>query len=596
MNNLFLNQRPKAIEIVTDDGTNIADSSFFRMESMELREKLCSKEVLKFGCCEAAVISFKTSYVRFSMAGKWLNVSFRMEDGTAYDIGRYKVDSDKPSANRQLRKIEAYDAMLDILTADVITWYNTILPDMESKVTLKQFRDSFFAFLGVEQQQATLPNDSMTIQRTVDADKLSGQTVVTAICEINGCFGHIGRDGKFQYIFLKEMIEGLYPRDDLYPADDLFPSDPKNAETIGSSYYINCEYEDYTTARINKLLIRQEEDDVGAVYPAGEISQSDNCYTVQGNFLVYGKSTEELQTIAANLYETIRRVWYRPAHVVAKGNPCLEVGAGIRLRTKYEIVYTYILQRTLKGIQALRDTYDAEGEQYQRKIDNDVREQIAQLRGKANKLTRTLEETRSEIVDIEKGLSTRIAQNADSIALEAKRATEAEGTLAAQISVNAQNILLKVSKDNIVGEINLSSEVAKIQAAKIDLVGLVNATEFTSKYATITNLNASNVRISSLEGDHVSVGDLNASNGRIGNLEADHVSVSDLVAVNARFNNLNASNITTGTIDGDRVVINNARLHNSTYITGALAFSNRSVKWGQITVGATTYRVLMEDD
>lgn len=409
----------KQLKIAFDGG--IITNTELHSQQFELNESLCSEDKLQFGCCEASSIRFKISNLFTSLEGKWLTVSQTLggNTGEPFILGRYKVESDVPTADRRFRDVVAYDVLHEILIADVLDWYNTILPDTTSEVTLKQFRDSFFSFLGVEQQQIALPNDVMMVEKTVDTNKLSGKAVITAICELNGCFGHIGRDGKFHYVFLQEMAEGVYPRNDLYPQDNLYPADAMHMETINKSHYISAKYEDYITARIDKLQIRQEEDDIGCIYGTGS-----NCYVVQDNFLVYGKSTADLQIIAENLYAVISKIWYRPAHVEAKGNPCLEVGDGIRLRTRYETVCTYILQRTLSGIQALRDTYDADGDPRQRENVNTVNESINQLKGKANVLKRTVEETNSRITDVEAGLESQITQTADQITTSVSRTYE----------------------------------------------------------------------------------------------------------------------------------------------------------------------------
>ncbi len=534
---------------ISGDGFTFSHKDMYS-NSLELTESLCSESTLRFGCCEASKFKVRILNNVLSLTGKEIIVSETLKGGedTPFILGHYKVFSDKPTADRKYRDIVAYDAMYDIINADVAAWYNTILPEADSTVTLKEFRDSFLAYFGIEQEDTTLVNDFMTVTKTIEPTKLSGKTVITAICEINGCFGHIGRDGSLQYIHLKEMAEGLYPSDTLYPADDLYPRDPLNAELISKSHYISATYEDFTTAKINKLLIRKEEDDAGYPYGTG-----DNCYVVQDNFLVYGKSEEELEVIAANMYSVIHKLWYRPAHVEAKGNPCLEVGDGIRLSTRYEIIYTYILQRTLKGIQALRDTYDAEGEQYQSEKVNSTREQIIQLKGKTNKLTRTLEETRSEIIDMERGLSTRITQNATDITLEATRAEEAEEALSASIKVNADNINLKVSKNNIISEINQTAENITISAQKIDLVGLVEADELTAKYATLEHVYTTTANIEYLISQKADLTELNVVQASIESLSANKASVTDLAATNT-----NVTNLTSRTANLEDAIINKA--------------------------------------
>ena len=421
----------KQLNITVGDSTY--NNHSFEAENMELTERLCSGKVLRFGCCEASTL--KIRFINRDMSIKDMKMDIYMdlkgEEVGQYPFGQYKVSSDKPTANRKYRDIVAYDAMHDIITADVAAWYNTILPEEDSKVPLKQFRDSFFAHFGIEQEEVALVNDDMIITRTVAPVQLSGKTVITAICEINGCFGHIGRNGRFRYVFLPELKEGTYPAE--------------------SMRYIKAEYEDFTTARITKLQIRQEEDDIGCTYGTG-----DNCYVVQDNFLLYGKSTEELTTIAGKMFSVIKNVWYRPAHVEARGNPCLEVGDAIRISTEHAEIYTYILKRTLKGIQALRDTYDAEGEQYQKQKVNSVREQIIQLKGKANTLQRTIEGTKSTITDVEKGLQSQITQNAGSITSEVKRATEAEGELSNRIQQTADSFAVEINsiQDQIDGNIS----------------------------------------------------------------------------------------------------------------------------------------------
>lgn len=434
-------------------GTTLTNAEY-QTETMTITESICDEQELQFGCCNASSFEIKVLDTIENFKGKKMKVSILLAgQDEPYQLGEYKVYSDKPTADRLYKDIVAYDAMYDILNAEVSGWYNSLAFPM----TFRAFRDSFCAYMGVEQEEITLINDDMVVEKTIDPGELPGKTVIEAICEINGCFGHIGRNGKMRYVVLEQMIEGVYPADDLYPSDDLYPADPMGTTEVSRSNYISCQYEDFICQHIDKLQIRQEENDIGAIAGTG-----DNCYIIEDNFLVYGKSAADLQTIADNVLSVIGVVWYRPAQVEARGNPCLEVGDGILLHTTRETIYTYILQRTLKGIQALKDSYTAEGEEYRTGQVNGIMKSIIQLKGKSNVLTRTVEETKLELKDVNENLS-------------------------AQISINAQQILTKVSKDNIVSEINQTAESIKIKAERIDLVGIVNADEMVVKYATIDN-------------------------------------------------------------------------------------------------------------
>ena len=112
-------------------------------ESMELVERLCSESTLRFGCCEASVFKMRVLNMVTSLKGKILKISMDLTGNQtgSIDIGNYKVDTDKPTADRRYRDIVAYDAMYDIINTDVADWYNGLAFPM----TLKAFRDSFFS-------------------------------------------------------------------------------------------------------------------------------------------------------------------------------------------------------------------------------------------------------------------------------------------------------------------------------------------------------------------------------------------------------------------------------------------------------------------
>lgn len=535
--NLFLKDSvDKQLNIVSDDGKINITNTELHQEKFELTESLCSESELTFGACEAGMIKFTVSNVFLPMKGKWLTAKMTLDGhkDKPFQIGRYKVYSDTPTADRTCRDVVAYDALYDILSSDVTDWYNQILPQKDSKVTLKQFRDSFFNHFGVEQEEVSLVNDEMIIEKTVEVkasssgssdtaekstigEAISGKEVLFCILEINGCMGNIGRVGKFRYVYLTQEMQGLYPANDLYPADDLYPRNPKST-SISKSQYISAQYEDYIVRTIDKLQIREKENDIGAI-----VGDGGNTYVIEGNFLVYGKGTKELNEIGEKTLSKIKGIIYRPFSADCKGNPCLEVGDAVRLATKYELIETYILKRTLKGIQALRDDLEADGEEYRTSKVNGIQRSILQLKGKSNTLERSIEETKSTIVDVEKGLqsqitqtateirsevknttdglssrinqnassitaevnratnaegtlSSKITQTAESITAEVKRATEKEGQLAAAIQINAEGITSKVSRDSVVSEINQSAEGLKIRADLLELRGSVEMT------------------------------------------------------------------------------------------------------------------------
>ena len=379
---------------ITGTGISITNSNMDG-ERFSIEEILNSGRDLNFGECNSAKLSFSVGYYDKSIVGMELTAKTTPSGGTAFQFGKYRVVSDEPTADRKWRDVVAYDALYEILKMNVAGWYNTLLPNTNSSVTLKQFRDSFFTLVGITQKSVTLVNDSITITRTVDPKVMTGKTVLNAICQLNGCFGRIGRDGQFEYVFLAVPAEGLFPADDLYPADDLFPEEYgfESNERYEHGTYISCKYEDFLTQVIDKLEIRLSDDSPGVSVGSGE-----NVYIIKNNFLLFDKDSTALTSIANNILGVIGGVWYRPCNVDAVGNPCLECGDGIRINTTDRMVIdTIILKRKIKGIQSLKDNLIADGLEKRENDENTLQEQIVQVKGGIRKVEADLIEAQTII-------------------------------------------------------------------------------------------------------------------------------------------------------------------------------------------------------
>jgi len=375
---------------ITGTGISITNSNMDG-ENFSIEEVLNSGRDLTFGECNAAKLSFSVGYYENSMVGKILTASTTPGDGAAFQFGQYKVASDEPTADRKWRDVVAYDALYEVLKKDVASWYNTLLPNANSSCTLKQFRDSFFTAVGITQETVTLPNDSMTVTRTVDPKAMTGKTVLNAICELNGRFGRIGRNGNFQYVLPDKPEEGLFPRNTLYPSETLYPKAYgfEDREEYENGTYISCKYEDFLTQVIDKVVILKSDDQIG-----GEAGTGNNVYIIKNNFLLFDKTNTELATIAATIYGEINGIWYRPCVIEAVGNPCLECGDGIRVKTTDGVdIDTIIWKRKIKGIQSLRDSITADGLKTRENDGNTINEQIVQIKGNIRKVEADVVET-----------------------------------------------------------------------------------------------------------------------------------------------------------------------------------------------------------
>lgn len=467
--------------VISVVGTNQKiDNSMLEIGTFALEESLCSESELKFGACEANCVKFTARNTAGNIIGKTISIEETIDGDNQNPMpyGVFKVASDVPTADRTKRQITAYDAMYDIINTDVKSWY----AGLSFPMTLRQFRDSFFAHLGIEQAVATLPNDSMAVNKTIVATQtddssavteesaISGKTVVTSICEINGCFGNINRNGKFEYVFLKAITSALYPAEDLFPADNLFPSDANTESMTG--HYITFDYEDFQSKAITQLEIKTSEDNAGAI-----VGTSGNNYSITGNFLVSDKTGAELEQIANNLLPIMKQAAYTPIKsCTCVGNPCLTLGEPIRFNTTREIVETYLLQRTLTGVQSKRDSISAQGTQTHSAKVNSIRDTIESVQRRTSKLERNADHLLSEYEDLEKNTSSKFEQTAESIATEVKRATDAEGELKSNITQTADAITAEVTRaQKAEGQLDASLELKLGRDENDQVISMINA-------------------------------------------------------------------------------------------------------------------------
>nr|DAL50399.1 MAG TPA_asm: Endo-N-acetylneuraminidase [Caudoviricetes sp.] len=454
--------------VISVVGTNQKiDNSMLEIGTFALEESLCSESELKFGACEANCVKFTARNTAGNIIGKTISIEETIDGDSQNPMpyGVFKVASDVPTADRTKRQITAYDAMYDIINTDVKSWY----AGLSFPMTLRQFRDSFFANLGIAQVETSLVNDSMTVNKTIVATQtddssavteessISGKTVVTAICEINGCFGNINRNGKFEYVFLKAITSALYPAEDLFPSDNLFPSDANTESMTG--HYITFDYEDFQSKAITQLEIKTSEDNAGAI-----VGTAGNNYSITGNFLVSDKTGSELEQIANNILPVMKQAAYTPIKsCTCVGNPCLTLGEPIRFNTTREIVETYLLQRTLTGVQSKRDSISAQGTQTHSAKVNSIRDTIESVERRTGKLERNADHLQSTYEDLEQQTSSKFEQTANSIAAEVNRAQKAEGELDASLELK----LGRDENDQVISMINASADQIMLRGNRI---------------------------------------------------------------------------------------------------------------------------------
>lgn len=504
----------KQLNIEVIGTKHVIDNSTREQDTFTLTETLNDGTELKFGSCLPNQISFTGREVPIATKGMKLRVTETLEgnENDPFVYGTYTVQSDTPTADRTKRQIVAYDAMYDIINADVKSWYD----GLSFPMTLKAFRDSFFAYLGIEQKETSLVNDSMTVNKTlvttqsedssVTAEStISGKTIIEAICEINGAFGNIGRGGRFEYVILKAIISALYPAEDLYPREDLFPSDANTESMTG--HYITFDYEAFQSQAITQLEIRADDSTAGAI-----VGTSGNNYVISGNFLISDKTGAEMKQIADNLLPVIAQAEYTPIKsCTCVGNPCLELGDPIRFNTSREIVESYILQRTLTGVQSKRDAIASAGTEKHAVQNQTTREMVESIKRRTHALEETADHMQSTYEDLEQQTSSKFEQAADAIEAEVLDRKNADLEMRTKIAATAHSVAITASggEQSVGITIQLYDENGnlidtKSDGANITITGFVRFNDLEN--AGSTTINGANITTGYINCDRLSGG------------------------------------------------------------------------------------------
>ena len=340
------------------DGSYLTNTEIAQ-ESFSLTETLNDSSELKFGGCNAACFKIRirssvpntakkkvtVKVYSFEQANIWIKIvsgtpmAYNIDTGSTsalpedyFTFGTYTILTDRPTPDKKYRDITAYDVLYDVINKDVHTWYDSLYNTYTS-VTLKQMRESFLNYYHIPFVSFTGVNDSVTVSKNITSSSISGKNILGSICELNGCFGFINREGKFVCKVLEPTSVKQYDR------------------------YLQgqIDYDETIANRITMIGIANDKE-------SAVIGTAGNEYLLNSNPLLVGFSKAELESIATALLPVISVTEYRPYNVKTYGDPCVEVGDYITIPTQGLTVTSYVLDRTITGTQAMRDRLEAKGE------------------------------------------------------------------------------------------------------------------------------------------------------------------------------------------------------------------------------------------
>ena len=323
--------------LVLDDGTEISAGKVGRnaIRSLTCTEAVSSTTDL----CPGAACACKLEITLWVEPGSNLLITsgtrlahYREdESGTRTLCGTYWAV--KPTRQtRNTYKIYAYDAVsrLDGIQS---TWLRSI--QGQFPMTLWAFAQLVAQRCGVEIANDVLPRSGDYQVQAFYADDLTGRQLLAWVAQAACTFLRSMPDGRLEFAWYAERgTPGIGPE--------------TGKKQIG--YYSgSLSYEDYQTAPIDKVQIRQSDNDVGVLYPTGETGT--NALIIQGNLLLTTQTSDALRPVAQAIYETMQGVCYTPIQVdIPYTADAFAPGQIISLTDAYgRRMQTYVMSRTISG-------------------------------------------------------------------------------------------------------------------------------------------------------------------------------------------------------------------------------------------------------
>lgn len=314
------------------------------MESMSLEESLYDEDEIVLGKCNSALFTVKVADFSENIKGRNMSVSVALTNETldasmTYKVGEFIVQSVERTSDRRWKIIRAVDYMSKF-DKDITNWYNnTLFPNDSMTRTVNTIVQMLCTYIGVSyNSNTTLINGTITVSKGIEAEVLTGREFLEMICEFNNVYGHFDENGVLQFIKLQ------------------------NAQTPESiSTYKSCDYEDYSVLPITMVTVLDEEGKfrVGAAV-GGPGIVTNNIYIIN-NYLMFGVSDADANTAITNIVNETRYISFRPNTTVANGLMYMGLGTQYEVETSNDTVQSFVLKRSINGIQAMQSTLESHG-------------------------------------------------------------------------------------------------------------------------------------------------------------------------------------------------------------------------------------------
>lgn len=328
-------------------------------------------------------------------------------------------------------KVIAYDYVAK-LDKDLSDWLSALADSFP--MTLQDFAEGVCEQCGVSLYNSYIQNGDYVIQ-AFSVSSVTGRELLQWAAQVAGQFVRATPKGQIEFAWY------VANNDVTIVAEK---TDDDNSVVFYSG---SLSYEDFVVAPVEKIQIRQGEEDVGTIYPTD--LESGNTYILEGNCLLSSDTSDNLLSIAQSLYQRLMNVEYVPMRVEIPYNSKVKVGDIISITDANGVTFvTYITNCVANGhtmsLESVGNQYrdsvsavnarsyqNLKGRVFNLSVSVDgLKTQAKDLEGAYSELSQTVEGIGTAVADAEDNI-TKLQQTAGTVSVEAK---SEQGTLKTVIS------------------------------------------------------------------------------------------------------------------------------------------------------------------
>ena len=407
------------------------------------------------------------------------------EFGIETKLGVFTCDKpEKTGAN----KVTAYDNVT-LLDVDVTEWLNSLA----FPITIKDFATALATKCGLELANEPRLNKDYQVQKFTGSG-VKARDLMKMVCSASGCFCNADADGKLSFdwykknkdvsISIRESAGRYFYLFDVLDRnlDDnvertLITSKASEESTYEIPYFANqLTFSDFTVKAIDKVQVKQSDDDVGVIYPAD--AQGTNALVIQGNQLLSTTSDEALRPYVKNLYDGLNNITYVPcSNIQTPETLDIKVGDIVTVSDGKRQFETWITSVKHSGNRCTFESVGNANRNTTTVVNNtqyNARQKMAEIKTSVDRISTKL----SEYSTTEE-MNSAITQSADSITLEVSKTYATKNSLDGYTKTNEVRSKFAMDSSSVTidtGRLTFNSNSIVINSTNFKLDGSGNVT------------------------------------------------------------------------------------------------------------------------